>query len=447
MLVAIGVVISVLSTACIDPRKDIVEPFFVGERTTITAKVVTSTLPITTTILHMEQKCNDSSCCLEIYGYCYTHCGKKSEPECSNKESQRSGCIGAREGKNCYHNLSGNCYFNCEKHGLIEAVDDADKNGSLNCCIPETWVCETMRGDKRDNCYYEFALKKDDFNLCNEIRSDVIRTICLAVKRKDEKVCELLWESLQRDKCFRGIAIAKEKEKICEKITLRSLRDSCYYELARRKDDDSLCYKIKDCTLRDLCSRCSLKFDSSDREGIVDSYRDMVWLAAIAENCRNLYLDSYGDPEYLSYHSKSGWKITGNRKRVWVKYRCWEEGERILLKIKVGNTELEEYVSCSKKPKCSLTLLPSDNEGTVRTDDDVAEIRAKAENCKGSVFNCHADSNDAEFLNKSHKKIPDDDEDIWVGYRCRYVNPDISVELEVGDKKVTGHLVCKSKKK
>lgn len=448
ILITIGITLIVLSSACITPGEILDSVFGVKRTTTTTIKTLTTTTLQTTTTMDItiEQECSNSSCCGKFYGYCYTHCGKENESECKTEESKKSGCISLSEGSNCLYNLTGICYNNCEKNDLLEAAEGSGLKGLLNCCIRISSVCDKMKDDDRDNCYYEFALERENFDLCNEIKSNLIKTICLAVKDKRKEICALISDVIQKDKCFLGIAIVKRDERICEGITRNDIRDKCYYDLARKKDDYSLCYKIMDLTLRNLCSKCSLRLHEIDKEGIVDSNSDMVWLEAIAENCKNLHLYSYGDSRYLNYYSKSDYKIRSNNKSVWIKYKCHESGEKIVLKMMVGNSEIKEYVKCNPKPKlkCSLEIdsTKSDLNGTARSDNDTLKIVARAKNCKYQNFNFYTGSKYIEFLDKSGSYISRDDQGIWVEYKCLYSDPEIPVEITIGRVSTTVDVKC-----
>ena len=175
-------------------------------------------------------------------------------------------------------------------------------------------------------------------------------------------------------------------------------------------------------------------------------YKDTVWIVATAENCRNLDLESYGDPKYLAYVSKSSWRINSNNQEVWIKYRCLDSGTKIPLKLRIADQELKEYVKCNQAPekKCTLTLLPSDTVGRVKSSNTIT-IKARATNCRGEAFNTYASREYIEYVDKSHRYIPNDDSTIWVTYECRFTETDMTIKLEVGEASVTEHVVCKPK--
>lgn len=306
--------------------------------------------------------------------------------------------------------------------------------------------CSTLKDEKKDTCLYGLVIKNNDIRLCDKIQGHITQSMCLAAAKKDPDICKLIKDKLQRDDCYKGVALTKKDHRICEDINTQSIKNSCYYNLAKETKDYSLCNKITG-SLKDMCIKCSLKPVSVDKKGTVKSDKDTVGITAVAKNCKNLYLGSYGDPEYLTYVSKSTRYISSNNKEVWIKYRCHDTGERIPLKLAIANQELTEYVECNPAPKkkCSLTLLPSDTKGTVKSDKDTITIKARAKNCRKLAFNPHITTKYIEYVDKSHRYIPSDDKTIWVKYKCRFTDTEIPIKLEVGEVSVTEYATCKSR--
>ncbi|MEA3254536.1 MAG: hypothetical protein U9Q22_01735 [Candidatus Altiarchaeota archaeon] len=302
--------------------------------------------------------------------------------------------------------------------------------------------CKTLEGRRKDTCLYGLVIKNNDIGLCDKIQGHTTQSMCLAAAKKDPNICKLIGDKQERDTCLKGVALTKKDPRTCEDITTQSIKNTCYLTLAREKKDYSLCNKITG-ALRKICLNCSLKIISMDKEGTVKDYRDSVEIVATAENCRNLNLESYGDPKYLAYVSKSSSRINSNNQRVWIKYRCLDSGTKIPLKLKIADQELKEYVKCNQAPekKCTLTMLPSDTVGRVKSSNTIT-IKARAINCKREAFNTYASRKYIEYVDKSHRYIPNDDSTIQVTYKCRFTDTDMTIKLEVGEASVTKHVRC-----
>ncbi len=84
--------------------------------------------------------------------------------------------------------------------------------------------------DKKDLCYFEFAVELLNSSYCEEIRGDY------------------------RDTCYSEIAVETKDESHCERINIYLYRDECYKRLAEELLDETLCEKIIDAQTKTACN-------------------------------------------------------------------------------------------------------------------------------------------------------------------------------------------------
>jgi len=122
----------------------------------------------------------------------------------------------------------------------------------------------------RDECFYEVAIKNNDFSICEGIEYEFKKAECyseIAIKNNDLSVCE----DLIVDDWYEGRCEKKFLENLnlslsfCENIKEMKVKNICYFELAvqlRKKegesiigfcDDDGICYLIKESDDPSIC--------------------------------------------------------------------------------------------------------------------------------------------------------------------------------------------------
>jgi len=66
------------------------------------------------------------------------------------------------------------------------------------------------RNHNHDNHnYYSF-----NYTFCDEIKSNLLRTVCVAAEKRDRGICDLINDSETRDKCYYGVAVTGGDEEI-----------------------------------------------------------------------------------------------------------------------------------------------------------------------------------------------------------------------------------------
>ncbi len=119
---------------------------------------------------------------------------------------------------------------------------------------PELEDCEKMRDKARDDCYYDVAVYRGDFSLCKEVGNNILRTVCIAAQRGDEKICDFIEDLEVRDKCYLGVALTVKDPDICELIGNKHIENTCYLNLARKTGRRDICDRIAHATLRGICT-------------------------------------------------------------------------------------------------------------------------------------------------------------------------------------------------
>ncbi|MEM4256904.1 MAG: hypothetical protein QXD98_00945 [Candidatus Diapherotrites archaeon] len=198
-----------------------------------------------------------------------------------------------------------NSILGCElwiasSHGDTAKCYDFPYSVSLTCIdrivnkYYEAGACDRIRQyQKRNSCYYNLAIDKNDFLFCQRIDgNNMLKNNCygeIAFMHKNEDICfnmdkistELIencikkialetndtskCERIQRDvayiNCYVGLAVKNSLHELCEKTTRETMRtldysskEQCYKSYAVATKDYSMCKKISRLFLQNQCN-------------------------------------------------------------------------------------------------------------------------------------------------------------------------------------------------
>lgn len=88
--------------------------------------------------------------------------------------------------------------------------------------------CEKFTGVASDECYFIFALRNKDDNLCELIIESIPKDICYAVVTNNADLCEEITDSDGKDACYGTYAMENEDSGSCEKIIDSTSKSRCY---------------------------------------------------------------------------------------------------------------------------------------------------------------------------------------------------------------------------
>ena len=108
--------------------------------------------------------------------------------------------------------------------------DKLAKSVSFEVILPAETVadCEKMTGDVKDECYFTFALRDKDDNLCEQIIESIPKNICHAVVLDNADLCEEIIDTDGKDACYGTYATANNDRGSCEKIIDSTQKSICY---------------------------------------------------------------------------------------------------------------------------------------------------------------------------------------------------------------------------
>lgn len=146
--------------------------------------------------------------------------------------------------------------------------------------------CEDIRNEfERSVCFMNRAIKEGDESFCEEnITFEDHRTMCLAVIRADESLCEKISLESIKDGCFWNVAGEKFSGDICEKIMDEADREDCFYHMATDIRNETVCKKMSQGHRKDRCFRIIAELKKS--EAIcdnIDSEDTKYWCLAIVK--------------------------------------------------------------------------------------------------------------------------------------------------------------------
>ena len=108
--------------------------------------------------------------------------------------------------------------------------DKLAKSVSFEVILPAEIVadCEKMTGDVKDECYFTFALRDKNDNLCEQVIESTPKTICHAVVTNNADLCEEINDNDGKDACYGTYAITNKDSDSCEKIIDSTKKSRCY---------------------------------------------------------------------------------------------------------------------------------------------------------------------------------------------------------------------------
>jgi hypothetical protein len=321
---------------------------------------------------------------------------------------------------------------------------------------PELEGCEGMRADKRDDCYYDVAIDRGDFSLCDEVRSNVIQTLCLAAEKKDKEICKLITDPNTRDKCYYGVALTKVDEGVCDYVGLQILRDNCYLRISREKNRKKICDRIKTPTIKDMClSECKLRETSSDMIGTVGK-KDYVNVTLSAEGCEGLKVSYKADSDYLSLMGQSAYEVSGSYEEISYEFMCLKDGTDLNIDLKIGDEKITKKAACrtfSPAKGCSIRLMDNESVLSSMVTENV-HLTIMAENCKDKAVSDYIRPEYLKFVGWSFNGVPrerkynrtgSDMEKISMLYECTRFYDGVLLRISVGDRELNSYMTCRKK--
>jgi uncharacterized protein YceK len=329
-------------------------------------------------------------------------------------------------------------------------------SSSTSSSLPATCLCCTLWGDAWDECIYDAAIEKRNFSLCDRIEGKLSGTLCLAAKKKDAKICDLINGTDGGDKCYYGVAITKNDESVCGRIGLQMLKDSCYLRISRTKGDKRICDKIGFATIQDICrGNCRIREVSSDMIGSVNR-ADFINMTVAAEGCEGELLRIAFDLRYLSLLDQSKTRFNLSDDEASFRLKCIKDTNETLIRLKVGDKEIVKKAACGPaKPPEGCTLSPLADESSL--DAIVGRpvyLAVSARNCKDKEVSYYLKPEYLRFSSWSFNGVvrgnrsnrtKTDDETIVLSFVCNRSYDGILLRTTVGDKKLVSYVVCRDK--
>ena len=321
---------------------------------------------------------------------------------------------------------------------------------------PELRDCEKLRKRARDDCYYDIAVDKGDFSLCEEIENNLLRTVCLAAKKKETKICDLIDDSETKDKCYYGVAITKNDEKICGYIDLQILKDTCYLKISKSKKKKKICDNIRFPTIKNIClSDCVIREVSSDMIGTVGK-DDPISVTIKADRCKGLKVSYKMDSDYLSLIEQSTSTVSEDYEEIFYEFMCQKDKAEIYLYLKVGDEKITKKAACRTfipAVECSIQLLVNESKLDSRVTENVY-VTILAENCKDKEVSDYVKPEYLKFVNwcfngvskeRKSNKIKSDLEKINISYECTEMYDGILLRIGVGGEEINRYITCRKK--
>jgi|GEM_PF-4187800 len=319
---------------------------------------------------------------------------------------------------------------------------------------PELMDCEKLRKNARDDCYYDLAVDKGDFSLCDEIKSNLLRTVCVAAEKKDREICDFINDSETRDKCYYGVAVTERDEKICGYIDLQILRDTCYLKISKSKKDKKICDNIRFPTIQNIClSDCTTREISSDMIGTVGK-EDHIIAIIKAEKCKGLKVGYKTDSNYLSLINQSPFTVSEDDEEIFYEFMCLKDKSEIYLYLKVGDEKITKKAACRTfipAEECSIQLLANESRLDSRVTEDIYVV-ILAKNCKDEVVSDYVKPEYLKFISwrfngllRESNKIQSNLERINISYECNDTYDGILLKIKVGGEEINNYVTCRIK--
>lgn len=109
--------------------------------------------------------------------------------------------------------------------------------------------CSSLSNLAKDDCYQEFAVKNDDYQLCLKAEDSSVHDDCLlkfAKKNVEPSIClEMTNNNLEtKDHCIYAQSIKKVDLNYCDQITSESQRNACFFTVTVKLGDPSKCDEL-----------------------------------------------------------------------------------------------------------------------------------------------------------------------------------------------------------
>jgi hypothetical protein len=241
-----------------------------------------------------------------------------------------SGCIFVDESPNrCYHlwdpSQKDSCLLmvasetnNISKCDEINQTYIAEQCYSMllmNGTVANISTCEKMSGVRRDDCFSNLAVAKNDTSFCMRINFSYQRDNCIskiATAHENPNMCEPISINASRDLCknqiFELLAITNKDISFCrlliaENGSNQDMVDRCIFDLAKSLNDMSYCNQISNEFSKEICTTgkidpatCNQKADSKGKQAC-------LYIAATysndPSNCQTLPSQSMKDNCYI----------------------------------------------------------------------------------------------------------------------------------------------------
>tara|TARA_Y100000310_G_C20667689_1_gene808508 strand:- start:449 stop:1330 length:882 start_codon:yes stop_codon:yes gene_type:complete len=111
---------------------------------------------------------------------------------------------------------------NCSKE-VATGLGDSSKCGELTDI------------DIKDSCYFEFARKDSNLQLCENISNSDNKLYCEAIVSADDSKCNVIQNIGTKDKCYLVVASEANDPSLCEEIQNATVRNLCekYFEFGQ----------------------------------------------------------------------------------------------------------------------------------------------------------------------------------------------------------------------
>ncbi len=108
--------------------------------------------------------------------------------------------------------------------------DKLAKSVTFKVILPAEIVadCEKFTGVASDECYFTFALRNKDNNLCERVIESIPKNICHAVVLGNADLCEEITDADGKDACYGTYAVTNNDRGSCEKIIDSTQKSICY---------------------------------------------------------------------------------------------------------------------------------------------------------------------------------------------------------------------------
>ncbi len=206
------------------------------------------------------KKTNNESFCQYVSSKKIKECLAYFHKPCENA-SDKNLCLALYYSNKSYCQ-DDNCFFNyaIEKNDA-KACDDIRLSGLRYAClsiIARQDRCKELEGDfSRDYCYWMYAKTTKFYNTCYKVTTDSYKTKCFTDWAVDDgymQACEEV-TLLERWDCYTSYALAHHDPNGCEAISkfAEGSKNNCFYKLAMNTSNPCLCNSITNSAMRNMC--------------------------------------------------------------------------------------------------------------------------------------------------------------------------------------------------